>query len=86
MMDIGAYLPSTDHQIKEYESYPISNNQLRPMMVAGDFHAHIGSLDKVASHTNIQRKLLLQLMDLYPVTLMSQRVQGTHSSETTPNL
>ena len=49
MTTIGAYLPSTDHQTEEFESYLqqleytiIANNQLGPVMVAGNFNAHIG--------------------------------------------
>ena len=49
MIIIGAYLPSTDHQTEEFESYLqqleytiIANNQLGPVKVAGNFNAHIG--------------------------------------------
>ena len=81
MTIIGVYLPSTDHQIEEFESHLqqlehtiIAYNQLRTVMVAGDFNAHIGSPSELGSSTNIQGQLLIQLMDrcsLYPVTLSS---------------
>ena len=81
MTIIGVYLPSTDHQIEEFENYRqqledtiIAYNQLGPVMVAGDFNAHIGSSSELGSSTNTQGQLLIQLMDrcsLYPVTLSS---------------
>ena len=78
---IGAYLPSTDHQIEEFDSYlqqledtTIAYNQLGPVMVAGDFNAHIGDSSELGRSTNIQGQLRIQLMhrcSLYPVTLSS---------------
>ena len=81
MTIIGVYLPSTDHQIEEFENYLqqledtiIAYYQLGPVMVAGDFNAHIGSSSELGSSTNTQGQLLIQLMDrcsLYPITLSS---------------
>lgn len=65
MTIIGVHLLSTDHQIQEFDSYLqqlegtiIANSQLGPVMVAGDFNAHIGILNKQESCTNIQGQLL----------------------------
>ena len=79
MTIIGAYLPSTDHQIEEFdnclqqlEDTIIAYNHLGPVMVVGDFNSHIGSGSELGSSTNIQGQLLIQLMDrcsLYPITL-----------------
>ena len=74
---VGAYLPSTDHPIEEFDSYlqhlesiVISRMPLGPVLIVGDLNAHIDTQE--GTNTNVQGQLLMQLMDrcsLYPVTL-----------------
>ena len=72
------YLPSTDHDIEEYKSYV---NDLEwaigalqsegPVIVAGDFNAHLPMLH---NNTNSQGRLLEELVyhnSLYPVSCYS---------------
>ena len=59
---IEAYLPSTEDQINSYlqqlEDTISANNQLGPVMVAGDFNAHIGSSSEQESSTTFQLRLM----------------------------
>ena len=73
---LGAYMPSTDHSIEEYQIYLqdlediiISQMKLGPVLVAGDMNAHLGEGGSCAE--NNQGKSLSHLMDrcsLFSVT------------------
>ena len=55
-------------------AHTVDNNQLGPVMVAGDDNGHIGSSSELGSSINSQGQLPIELMNscsLYPITLSS---------------
>ena len=93
---IGVYLPSTDHSITEYTEYLTELESIvsalqseGPIVIVGDFNAHIGALGGVRSQDSPNQAGKLVLFDtistcnLYVASLTDETLGANYTSPIT---